>query len=70
MGKPKGKGKQPAKRTVQVGLKDVGGLPLLKKPYEQCGKVLHLLGSYWGSACPARTGVARARRLSAWSQPT
>ena len=46
------KGKRaPAKRTVQVGLKDVGHLTLLKKPHEQSGKIINVPGSHWGASC-------------------
>eukprot|EP00966_Prymnesium_polylepis_P326901 7382778-Prymnesium_polylepis.1 len=45
------RGKNKAK-PVQVRLTDVGGLPLLKKPHEQVGKIIKVPGAHWGSACP------------------
>ena len=41
------------KQVVQKSLEQVGQLQTLKKPHEAIGKTIGVIGSHWGSACPA-----------------
>ena len=45
--------KKTAPKQQQKSLEQTGTLPLLKKPAETVGKQFKVIGSHWGSACPA-----------------